>query len=86
MGIIDAKGLNAGTRKRVEIFQEQILQALETRCRTVYPVTPLRFSKLLLRLAPLKASALEATQHMEVQRTLGNTKMDDIFGELLDFD
>ena len=83
---LDARGLNPGSRKRVELFQEQILQALETRCRTVYPVTPLRYSKLLLRLAPLKAAALEATQHMEVQRTLGNAKMDNIFNELLDFD
>lgn len=70
----------------MEIYQEQIIQALETRCKTAYPVTPMRFSKLLLRLPPLRAAALEAMQHMEVQRTLGNTKMDNIFGELLDFD
>lgn len=84
--LLDAKGLGQGTRKRVEIFQEQILQALENRCKTMYPVTPLRFSKLLLRLPPLRAAALESTQHMEVQRTLGNAKLDTIFGELLDFD
>ena len=84
--LIDARGLSPGTRKRVEIFQEQILSALESRCRSLYPVTPLRFSKLLLRLPPLRSAALEATQHMEVQRTLGNTKMDNIFSELLDFD
>lgn len=84
--LLDARGLSPGTRKRVEIFQEQILTALESRCRSLYPVTPLRFSKLLLRLPPLRSAALEATQHMEVQRTLGNTKMDNIFSELLDFD
>lgn len=84
--LTDAKGLSPAARKKVEIFQDQILQALENRCKTLYPVTPQRFSKLLLRLAPLRSGALEATQHMEVQRTLGNTKMDNIFGELLDFD
>jgi hypothetical protein len=82
----DAHGLSPGTRKRVEIFQEQILSALETRCKSMYPVTPLRFAKLLLRLPALRAASLESTQHMEVQRTLGNTKMDNIFAELLDFD
>ena len=52
----------------------------------MYPVSPQRFSKLLLRLAPLKAISLEVMQHMEVQRALGNTKMDNLFGELLDFE
>nr|CAD57002.1 retinoid X receptor [Suberites domuncula] len=82
----DAKGLSPASKKRVEIFQEQILQSLETRTKTMYPVSPRRFSKLLLRLAPLKAISLEVMQHMEVQRALGNTKMDNLFGELLDFE
>lgn len=82
----DAKGLSPSSKKRVEIFQEQILQSLETRTKTMYPVSPQRFSKLLLRLAPLKAISLEVMQHMEVQRALGNTKMDNLFGELLDFE
>ena len=82
----DAKGLSPASKKRVEIFQEQILQSLETRTKTMYPVSPQRFSKLLLRLAPLKAISLEVMQHMEVQRALGNTKMDNLFGELLDFE
>jgi hypothetical protein len=82
----DAKGLSPSSKKRVEIFQEQILQSLETRTKTMYPVSPQRFSKLLLRLAPLKAISLEIMQHMEVQRALGNAKMDNLFGELLDFE
>jgi hypothetical protein len=82
----DAKGLSPASRKKVEIYQEQILQSLETRTKSIYPVSPQRFSKLLLRLAPLKAIALEVMQHMEVQRALGNTKMDNLFGELLDFE
>ena len=84
--LTDAKGLSPSSRKKVEIYQEQILQNLETRTKTMYPVSPQRFSKLLLRLAPLKAIALELMQHMEVQRALGNTKMDNLFGELLDFE
>ena len=84
--LTDAKGLSPNSRKKVEIYQEQILTALETRCKTMYPVTPLRYSKLLLRLPALRSLSLESMQHMEVQRTLGNTKMDSIFGELLDFD
>lgn len=82
----DAKGLSPASKKKVEIFQEQILQSLETRTKTMYPVSPQRFSKLLLRLAPLKAISLEVMQHMEVQRALGNAKMDNLFGELLDFE
>lgn len=82
----DAKGLSPASKKKVEIFQEQILQNLETRTKTMYPVSPQRFSKLLLRLAPLKAISLEVMQHMEVQRALGNAKMDNLFGELLDFE
>ena len=82
----DAKGLSAASKKKVEIFQEQILQSLENRTKTMYPVSPQRFSKLLLRLAPLKAISLEVMQHMEVQRALGNAKMDNLFGELLDFE
>lgn len=82
----DAKGLSPASRKKVEIYQEQILQSLESRTKSIYPVSPQRFSKLLLRLAPLKAIALEVMQHMEVQRALGNTKMDNLFGELLDFE
>lgn len=82
----DAKGLSPASRKKVEIFQEQILQSLESRTKTMYPVSPQRFSKLLLRLAPLKAISLEVMQHMEVQRALGNAKMDNLFGELLDFE
>jgi retinoid X receptor alpha/retinoid X receptor beta len=82
----DAKGLSPASKKKVEIFQEQILQSLENRTKTMYPVSPQRFSKLLLRLAPLKAISLEVMQHMEVQRALGNAKMDNLFGELLDFE
>ena len=82
----DAKGLSPASRKKVEIYQEQILQSLETRTKTMYPVSAQRFSKLLLRLAPLKAISLEVMQHMEVQRALGNAKMDNLFGELLDFE
>ena len=81
---IDAKGLDPNTRKTVEILQEQSLKALQTRCRTVYPLAPLRFSKLLLRLAPLKVFAFEAKQHMTVQRTLGSSNVDNILCELLD--
>ena len=84
--LTDAKGLSPASRKKVEIYQEQILQSLESRTKSIYPVSPQRFSKLLLRLAPLKAIALEVMQHMEVQRALGNTKMDNLFGELLDFE
>ena len=72
----DAKSLSPVSKKIVGIFQEQILQSLETRTKTMYPVSPQRFSQLLLRLAPLKAISLEVMQHMEVQRALGNTKMD----------
>lgn len=84
--LTDAKGLSPASKKKVEIFQEQILQSLENRTKTMYPVSPQRFSKLLLRLAPLKAISLEVMQHMEVQRALGNAKMDNLFGELLDFE
>ena len=82
----DAKGLSPASKKKVEIYQEQILQALESRTKTMYPASPQRFSKLLLRLGPIKAISLEVMQHMEVQRALGNTKMDNLFGELLDFE
>lgn len=60
----DAKGLSPSSRKKVEIYQEQILQSLETRTKSMYPVSPQRFSKLLLRLAPLKAIALEVMQRV----------------------
>ena len=86
LSLTDAKGLSPSSKKKVEIYQEQILQALENRTKTMYPVSPQRFSKLLLRLAPLKAISLEVMQHMEVQRALGNSKMDNLFGELLDFE
>ncbi len=79
----DAKGLSPVSKKCVGFFQEQILQSLETHTKTMYPVSPQRFSKLLLRLAPLKAISLEVMQHMEVQRALGNTKMDYL---LVDFE
>lgn len=70
----------------MEIYQEQILASLESRTKSMYPITPQRFSKLLLRLGPVKSISLEVMQHMEVQRALGNAKMDNLFGELLDFD
>lgn len=82
----DSKGLSPASRKKVEIYQEQILASLESRTKSMYPITPQRFSKLLLRLGPVKSISLEVMQHMEVQRALGNAKMDNLFGELLDFD
>jgi len=81
----DAKELSPASKKKVEILQEQILRSLETRTKTMHPLSPVRFSKLLLRLAPLKAISLEVMQQMEVQRALGNSKVESLFGELLDF-
>lgn len=80
---LDAKGLSPATKKKVEIFQEQIFNSLEARTKAMYPISTQRFSKLLLRLAPLKSISLEILQHMEIQRALGNADVDNLFGELL---
>lgn len=70
----------------VENIRECYIATLCSYINKTYPNKPQRLSLLLLRLAPLKAIALQVLEHLFFFKILGDVPIDTFLLEMLDTD
>lgn len=78
----DIRGLKSV--QEVSALREQVYTILEEYTRNQHPNEPGRFSKLLLRLPPLRSIALKCLEHLFFFKIIGDVSIDTFLTEMLE--
>lgn len=78
----EVKGLRS--KQEVELLREKVFATLEEYTRVTHPNDPARFSKLLLRLPPLRSIGLKCLEHLFFFKLIADVPIDKFLMEMLD--
>lgn len=78
----EVKGLKS--KQEVDLLREKVYATLEEYTRVTHPNDPARFSKLLLRLPPLRSIGLKCLEHLFFFRLIGDVPIDTFLMEMLE--
>ncbi|XP_034243776.1 retinoic acid receptor RXR-alpha-B isoform X4 [Thrips palmi] len=78
----EVKGLRS--KQEVDLLREKVYATLEEYTRVTHPNDPARFSKLLLRLPPLRSIGLKCLEHLFFFRLIGDVPIDTFLMEMLE--
>ncbi|XP_026276635.1 retinoic acid receptor RXR-alpha-B isoform X2 [Frankliniella occidentalis] len=78
----EVKGLRS--KQEVDGLREKVYATLEEYTRVTHPNDPARFSKLLLRLPPLRSIGLKCLEHLFFFKLIGDVPIDTFLMEMLE--
>ncbi|VDN15781.1 unnamed protein product [Dibothriocephalus latus] len=64
LSFADATDLSTEGRRRLDLWRDDLYGSLHAYCTTVHPLGSARFTKLLLRLAPLRSISMKCLEHL----------------------
>ncbi|KAK3931572.1 Retinoic acid receptor RXR-gamma [Frankliniella fusca] len=78
----EVKGLRS--KQEVDVLREKVYATLEEYTKVTHPNDPARFSKLLLRLPPLRSIGLKCLEHLFFFKLIGDVPIDTFLMEMLE--
>ncbi|VDM05873.1 unnamed protein product [Schistocephalus solidus] len=64
LAFLDATDLSTEGRRRLDVWRDDLYGSLHAYCTAVHSLGSARFTKLLLRLAPLRSISLKCLEHL----------------------